>query len=149
MNASPSSIPPSARWLGFGGLIPFFALTVLVLVDDGHTQRWSFALLAYGAVITSFVGALHWGFAVLWPQAGAALQLRLLGWSVVPALGAWCALLLPPAVGLPLLAGLLGAHCLFDLALLRHAVLPAWYPRLRAALSVGAIGSLVIAALAR
>lgn len=148
MNTTDRSIPRPALWLGIGGLIPFVGMAALILADMGNAVRWSYVLLNYGAVIVSFVGALHWGFAVLWPRQDQRLRTRLLVWSVVPALGAWVALLLPTALGLPLLATLLAVHCAFDLALRRHGVLPEWYPRLRTALTLGAIISLLVATFA-
>lgn len=148
MNTAGTSMPPLARWLGFGGLIPFVGLAALVLADAANAVRWSFVLLNYGAVIVSFVGALHWGFAMLWPQPTAALRTRLMVWSVVPALGAWVALLLPTAIGLAVLAGLLVVHFGFDLGLRHFRVLPAWYPRLRSLLTLGAVLSLLAAAVA-
>lgn len=145
MNSATSTIPLPARWLGFGGLIPFIALTAAGLLDPAHADRWSFALLGYGAVILSFVGALHWGFASLWQAHPADRRARMMAWSVVPALGAWLALLLPQALGLGLLGVLFIVHYLFDVALALRADLPAWYLRLRAPLTVGAVASLTIA----
>lgn len=147
MNSATTTIPLPARWLGFGGLIPFFALSAAGLLDPTHAQRWSFALLAYGAVILSFVGALHWGFATLWHQHPADRRARMMAWSVVPALGAWLALLLPQTLGLGLLGVLFIVHYLFDVALTLREDLPAWYLRLRAPLTVGAVISLTVAAI--
>lgn len=146
MSANTSSIPPPARWLGFGGLIPFFFLAAASLLDPPRAARWSFALLAYGAVILSFVGALHWGFATLWQSHSDTYRGRLMAWSVIPALGAWIALVLPLEAGLGLLCVLFVAHYLCDLNLSRNREVPAWYLRLRAPLTLGAVVSLATVA---
>ena len=51
----PAPIPSPVAWLGYGGLLPFVALAAVGLWAPG-TPWWSAALLAYGAVILSFVG---------------------------------------------------------------------------------------------
>ena len=58
------SVPKAASWLGGLGLAPFvyFALVVEHL-DLGMKVSASFALVAYGAVILSFLGGIHWGAA--------------------------------------------------------------------------------------
>ena len=53
------ALPRSAAWLGFGGLLPFVGLALTAFVDRHHGIVWADALVAYGAVILSFVGALH------------------------------------------------------------------------------------------
>jgi hypothetical protein len=146
MNSMPSSIPLPARLLGFGGLIPFFVLAGASLIDTAQAGRWAFALLAYGAVILSFVGALHWGFATLWQCHSTSYRARLMSWSVVPALGAWIALVMPTVAGLGLLCALFVAHHASDLLLARNRELPAWYLRLRTPLTLGAVASLAIVA---
>jgi hypothetical protein len=60
-------------------------------------------LAAYGALIASFLGGIHWGLAMRLPQAPA----RLLVWGVVPSLLAWPAVMMPPHAGLVILGVLL------------------------------------------
>ena len=117
--AGPAARPPRiAALLGYGGLLPFGALALLLALGGAHSARWWPMLLAYGAVILSFVGALHWGFAMALPGLGAVERQRLYGWSVVPALAAWPALLwAAPAAALLLVAGF-GAHYAQDRRLL-------------------------------
>lgn len=51
----------TALLLGFGGLIPFVGLSSLYILTSGtHQQTLLFSLLAYGATIISFLGAIHW-----------------------------------------------------------------------------------------
>ena len=96
------------RWawgLGYGGLIPFVSLAVAVWQPGGADRsRVLFALVAYGATILSFLGAIHWGLAM---RDAFGPSVGLLLWGVVPSLLAWLAMLLAPAIGLGLLiAGL-------------------------------------------
>ena len=94
--ALPDSLRRTARWLGYGGLIPFIVLAPISLLDSHHGFTWSDALFAYGAVILSFVCALHWGFSMALPGLDDARRVRTMLWSVVPSLMAWPALLLVP-----------------------------------------------------
>lgn len=56
-------IPPLTRLLGFAGLLPFLAAALGAWAGP---EAWRgaalWALAAYGAVILSFLGAVHWGF---------------------------------------------------------------------------------------
>ena len=145
MIAVTTSTPAPARLLGFGGLLPFVTLAAASAFDPSHAAFWRHALVAYGAVILSFVGALHWGFATVWESHSAHYRSRLMGWSVVPALGAWIALLAPSQIGLALLTLLFAVHYVFDLGLARRSNLPGWYMRLRTPLTAGAVLSLAFA----
>ena len=64
MSEKQCPIPIWPRWLGAGGALPFLILGVLSWVDWQAQAQVQFAVLAYGACILSFVGALHWGFAM-------------------------------------------------------------------------------------
>ena len=97
-------------------------------------------MAGYGAVILSFVGALHWGIAMSAPDLEAALRRRAFAWSVVPALMAWPALLLEPRVGSVILVAAFAIHYLQDRRLASQASLPGWYLPLRLRLSTVAGG---------
>ena len=84
--------PASTTWLGYGGLLPFVGLAVLMAIDAQRQELWSRALIAYGAVILSFVGALHWAFAMVLPGLSSTQRRNRWIWSTVPALLAWPAL---------------------------------------------------------
>ena len=130
-----SRTPPTAvAWLGYGGLVPFVALAAATAIDPVRAPAWTQALLAYGAVILSFVGALHWGVAMATPTDARRSSLFI--WSVVPSLLGWVALLASQA-GYPglaaalMVAGFL-AHYGMDLHQFRNSsLLPAWYLPLR------------------
>jgi Protein of unknown function (DUF3429) len=79
----------ATRVLGWSGLLPFVggALAVAVAPPAWHDTALR-ALVAYGAVIVSFLGGIHWGS----PTGAAHDAARL--WGVVPSLLAWPLLLL-------------------------------------------------------
>lgn len=85
---------PLAFVLGFAGLVPFVAcgLAALALPDE-RAERMMVALIGYGAVILSFLGGVHWGFALADPEARLVRARLALG--VLPSLVGWLAVLLP------------------------------------------------------
>lgn len=145
---NPVAPPRTVAWLGYGGLIPFLLLTPASLLDHHHGEVWSDALYAYGAIILSFIGALHWGLAMSLPALSERQRSVLFAWSVVPALIAWPAILFSPPLAAPLLVIGFIAHYLQDRRLARKATLPNWYLPLRLRLSSVAIVSLVAGAFA-
>lgn len=133
--ATLAAVPRPALYLGFAGLLPFLASTLAVWLAP---FRWNLAALdiqlAYGAVILSFMGAVHWGLAM----AGGrdSLTYERLGWSVAPALLGWLALLMNPVLGLFLLAAGFAAVYLGDLRSIAAGNTPAWYRALRKPLTI-------------
>lgn len=138
------SVPSAAAWLGGFGIIPFAGLSLaLPFANDVLKGQLSFALLAYGAIILSFVGGIHWGLAI-----GAVAQTdntlwRRLALSIGPSLVAWVALLAPFSIGFLVLAAAFVAMLLVDIRASRMLEAPAWYPKLRWPLSCGAVASLL------
>ena len=135
MTSSPTR-PTVVAWLGYGGLMPFLALAAASWLDPAHSGTWVPGLLAYGAVILSFVGALHWAFAMTHPQLQGESNHAVYLWSVVPCLLGWAALMMVPKAGATLLIAGLLAHYRQDLRLAQVIELPAWYLPMRQRLSV-------------
>ncbi len=148
MNPRFSPDPAVPRILGAAGAIPFLLLAVLSSIQGPYRESSQFALMAYGAVILSFVGALHWAFALV----VEGLTERERGWhylwSVVPALLGWLALQLPPVASLLLLAAGFWAHYLQDRRLAARITLPTWYLPLRLGLTLTVSLSLLAALVA-
>jgi hypothetical protein len=112
-------------------LIPFVVLAAAAVVGGHYAGFCSHALFAYGAVILSFVGAVHWGFAMTRTDLSEQHRNATWAWSVVPALLAWLALLVTPAAtGVILVVGFL-AQYLQDRRLSRQSLVPPWYLPLR------------------
>src|SRR4051794_34884824 len=143
------SLPRPAQWLGLAGLLPFLGSALLSWTASGDWRGVAlYSLAAYGAVILSFLGAVHWGMALRAPAAEAAAMAPRLGLGVVPSLVGWVALLLPPLPGLSLLAlGILGTAAV-ETAAARRGLVPPAYLRLRWILSLGAALCLAIGAAA-
>lgn len=129
-------------WLGYAGLFPFVAaLAALATTSDPATQALAVDVLRfYAAVIASFLGAVHWGVAVVDP----AMRRARLRWGVTPALIAWTLLLIPTVPALVGFVALFAAVLYVDWRLLP---LPdEQYRLLRAQLSTGVILILAVAA---
>jgi hypothetical protein len=135
--------------LGLSGLLPFAAAALAVLLAPDYWGGFARgALIAYGAVILSFLGAVHWGLALRAPATEAWATPARLVLGVVPSLIAWLAMLLFEAPSLILLAaGILGTAALEHWAAGRGLV-PGFYLRLRWVLSFGAALCLVVPFLA-
>jgi hypothetical protein len=135
--------PLIATQLGYAGLIPFVLLAGLCWWPDPHVAKASLhALLDYAAVILAFMGAVHWGVAML--QDRPCPQ-RMIG-SVLPALLAWFALSLPPLAALALMATGFAVLLYVDVEVTRKDKLPGWYPTLRRPLTAGVLLALGVAA---
>lgn len=140
-----STTPPfPVAILGYGGLIPFVGLAGLHLAGLS-LGTWSAAggLLAYGAVILSFVGALHWGVAMLAPKIDRKRRTQCYVWSVVPALIGFLALGIQSNISFSLLIVGFALAYWQDADLANKIELPGWYPKLRARLSVIACACLL------
>ena len=142
-------IPRLPLWLGLGGLVPFWIAGVGIwIVAAPWALLLLYAQLAYAALITSFLGAVHWG--VVLGRAAALAEPHLdpraptmLVWGVVPALAAWVIILGTPFVGVvwlgPLLMIVLLATAYFaDIQAANAGLMPPWYLRLRKILTIGA-----------
>ena len=126
--ALPLSIPPdtTAQRLAYAGLLPLVSGAMLVWAVHDEVQAYgALALSAYAAVLLSFLGGIHWGFAMRQPLLYAQPQPQpqpqsqpqvqppprqataLLVWGVVPSLVAWPAALMPPRGGLVILGVML------------------------------------------
>lgn len=140
-----SSIPSAAAWLGGLGVLPFAGLSIATMfANDASKISLLGALMAYGAVILSFLGGIHWGLAIGVVSQTDNTLLRRLILSVLPSLVAWVALLMPFHLGLPILAAAFATMLLVDVRASRMHEAPAWYPKLRWPLSFGAIAALLL-----
>jgi hypothetical protein len=83
----------------------------------------------------SFVGALHWAFAMTLPELDTEQRVVRFVWSVIPALLAWTALLLPPLLAATLLIAGFVVHYLQDRRLDSLSNLANWYLPMRLRLS--------------
>jgi Protein of unknown function (DUF3429) len=125
----PSSL---ALRLGYGGLLPFAVGAILVwwvradaLPYLSYLSYLAYAargLAAYGALIVSFLGGIHWGLAMRQAQPSS----RLLIWGILPSLVVWPALLMPPGVGLVIIGMMLLICYAVDRVLYAEHGVAAW-----------------------
>ncbi|GEK74296.1 MULTISPECIES: DUF3429 domain-containing protein [Halomonas] len=120
--------------LGVAGLGPFLATLAAAFLAPPPGQALAIeAFLAYGSVILSFLGGVHWGLALV-GAGGSEPAGRRLVVGVLPSLIAWPALLLdPPATAAMLLTGFVALR-LYE-AGPGAAGLPSDYRRLRTRLT--------------
>ncbi len=162
------------RWLGYGGLIPFTGLALAAWIASApHTKQALInANALYGAVILSFLGAIHWGLlmgrhastdsdcscAADTPQGLADFTANAkksreeslaLVWGVLPALLAWALLaLLPVGVACQMLALCLWLAWLIDKNIYDRIPPLQQFMVLRTHLTLGASIGLIITGMA-
>lgn len=135
MNSVSTPLSPSRfAVLGYGGLLPFIGLTLLVLCYAQYRSLWSAMLVSYGAVILSFIGALHWGFAMALQGMLAEHRRARLVWSVIPALVGWVSTLVAVPLGCLMLTAGFIVHLWQDQKLAQ--ALPRWYLPMRGYLTL-------------
>lgn len=145
-----------AGTLGSLGLLPFFALAVAwwLPLAPPQARALELGLVAYAAVIVTFVGAVHWGLALATPELDKQQAWQALGWSVAPSLLGWCGLMLAfvglsPAIVVAILLADLWLCRLADSVLLPlYPRAPRWFAPLRTRLTIGASLALAIALVA-
>lgn len=139
-----AGLGPGAVVAGWMGVLPFAAALVCVAFLPDWRGFGLRVALAWGAVILSFLGAVHWGLALAghlrWDRG------TVLG-SVLPALWASGALLLGGARGVALLVAGFGAFWLYEHRRL-GAELPSGYLALRRGLSIAVCASLAMTVIA-
>ncbi|MBV6631586.1 MAG: DUF3429 domain-containing protein [Alphaproteobacteria bacterium] len=158
-------IPLPAAVLGYGGLTPFVlsALGIWLLPVSIATFVVS-AQIFYAAIIIGFLGAVHWGWAIMKDFDAPTTSWEPYAWGVTPAILAWVIVVLSAwptstAPGDTMLAldqtvSLMMALLLLTLLIdLKHSRTPdagapprwpAWFRRLRWHLTIGAVASLAI-----
>ena len=137
-----------ARLLGFAGLFPFVGLSLWLLgIAPDHEWRAGtiLLLLAYGAVILSFLGGARWGLALAREQADEPLDYVL---SMAPPLIGWLAVIIPVPYAFALLAVAFAAQGAWDALAVHTGRAPAWYGRLRTILTMVVVGCMIVAFIA-
>ena len=121
----------------------FLALTLLVCIGPSSYRATAIAaLLAYGASIVSFLGAIHWGLGMRDARTASS---GMWVWGVVPSLIAWVALLLAPTAGLSLITAGLVACLIVDSQVYPRHQLAAWLPLRRVLTGVASVSCLAAA----
>lgn len=130
------TVPRAPLWLGLGGALPFAACLVAYAAGGLWIVSQALALkvmLAYGAVILSFLGGIRWGLALRLENADRRDARFAL--SILPSLLGWVALLLPSFPALVLLAVAFAAQGAWDVGDAGEDGAPAWFATLRSLLT--------------
>lgn len=133
------TLPPLAIVLGLAGLLPVIGCGLAAISSaEPRSGQMLLALIGYGAVVLSFLGGVHWGFALTEDPPRSERARLVLG--ALPALVGWLALLvqlvLPAEVGLAvLIAGFIGA-VVIEAQARQRTLVPRGYMVLRWALSI-------------
>lgn len=133
-------LPNMMWWLGYGGLIPFTVMLLVLLTGKGVPFLEGFppglVLGAYTATVLTFIGAMHWWVALDIQDGLQGTELgKLLALSLIPTMVAWFALLLPVNIALFVLAALIILAYYADSVLLFDKI-DEWYAGMRRNLSV-------------
>lgn len=140
----PASQTVAAR-LGYAGLIPAIVLSLWLFgIPDDHPWRDQTVMLltGYAAVVLSYLGGIRWGITLAEPGEDAPNTFAL---SVLPALGGWAALFVPPPYSFVLLAVAFAAHGAWDTLSAQQGRIPDWFARLRMQLTAGIVVTMIIA----
>jgi hypothetical protein len=145
-----SRLPPAAIALGIAGLIPFIGCGVAALAQPiPLATPWVIALIAYGAVVLSFLGGVHWGFVLATPgdESTRRRDAVRLGLGVCPAIVGWLAVatafVLPPEAALAVLIAGFVATAVVEAQGRRLGLVSPAYMWLRWGLTVVVVAALV------
>jgi hypothetical protein len=134
--------------LGLAGLIPFVVLAFACwAVDPAWLSAFIRGQLAYGILILSFLGGIHWGSAMLARDLSDAQTRKAMMWSVAPALIAWFATMTRGFGFAVLMAGFIAAYQV-DKRLFAWYQLPPWFIRLRFILTCVVTAALALTVIA-
>lgn len=129
------------------GGFPFVLLSVMTALGTfGDAKQALDVLLIYAAVIISFLGGIHWGFAVHQFTINRPIANMLIAESVIPSLVAWGVLLYPDHyVQLLVLTLLYTFTWGIDSLLYNNDLMPQWFFNIRCMITPVVVVSLYVA----
>lgn len=131
----------SAWALSLAGILPFIVPVFWLYFaneDRALVMRAHLYMVAYGAIILSFLGGIRWGIAINDSRTN-----HLIG-SVVPSLIAWACLLAPTPYQLPALTFGFCAQWFWDYRSTKQGSLPSWFGHMRSFISLCVISLFVL-----
>ena len=130
--------------IGYAGLIPFLLMMLGVwFADPSWLGDFVRGQLAYGMVILSFLGGIHWGAALTSSAMPEADIRKALMWGVTPSLIAWSATLFGGFGFAVLMAGFVAALQV-DKQMYPAYGMPEWLLVLRKKLTIVVVLSLIL-----
>ncbi len=138
--------PPLITWVYGGlGLVPFLGgATAAVLFAGLPRLAAQLELVAYGALILSFLGGGRWGLEI----GRRPVRVAVISASMLPTIVAFLILIamgLPSPLRLAAMSAAFVAQWAWDV---RSGATPPWYPPLRHLLTLGAVGCMLVGAAA-
>ena len=133
--------------LTLAGGLPFVALSLMVSMHWFSDAKAVLSfLLTYAAVIISFLGGVHWGFAVQHFHQHRRIANLLLATSITPPLIAWGILLYPDHYAQLLVLTLLYSFMwAIDSLLYNNDLMPQWFFNIRCIITPVVVVSLYVA----
>ena len=139
----PKTPPKVVLIYGVMGLSGFLGPVLAGVLTPGYRDLALRLLIAYAALILSFLGGARWGLTVARPEP-SPLTVSL---AMLPTLFALGLMMLPATLQSWQIGGLVLGLTLQWLWDIRARGLPDWYPGLRTLLSGGAVAGLIAGAL--
>ena len=134
-----------AHLLGYGGLIPFIALSIgCALVHPDMLPVLVGGQLSYAVAILSFLGGVHWGATVLCAELSSQRTKLALLWGVTPSLVAVFSAQLLLGIGFAFMTAAFVAAYLVDKRLYAWYAMPDWFLTLRFRLTCVVVASLLL-----
>jgi hypothetical protein len=134
--------------LGYAGLIPFVAMALACwVVDPSWLGDFIKGQLAYGVIILSFLGGVHWGATILSGELSIERTRRSLLWGVTPPLLAWLATMTGGFGFAVLMAGFIAAYQVDKRAFAWYRM-PDWLIGLRFRLTCVVVPALALSVIA-
>lgn len=140
-------IPGIALALALLGAVPFVGLSVGISMHPAATEQLLSSLFTYAAIVLSFLGGIHWGFAVDHADEGKNhIALIMYMESVAMALLAWAILFIPETyLRLLAYAFLYAVAWGTDSILYNQRYIPLWYFNLRGIVTPIVVVSMYVA----
>ncbi|MFT6107083.1 MAG: hypothetical protein ACJA0S_001254 [Rickettsiales bacterium] len=123
-----------AKILTLSGSLVFIFLTFLKFCGNDYFFKIEInsILIAYGAIILSFVSGMHFSYAILQDK----IPIRLLIFSNIIALFAWCCLLMDFKLSLAILLLCYLFNILIDFIAHKNSIIEKWFFDLRLRISL-------------
>jgi len=137
-----SSAPAAAQMLGYAGLVPFAAMSIIIASSGSAAAGVIHAEIGYGACVLSFLGGARWGFAIA--RGGTQGLFRPLGIATLPTLFATLVLFMSPATALAALIAGFVLVLVADRQDLRLGLIAPWYWSMRLILTSIALVALAV-----
>jgi hypothetical protein len=122
------------KLLTYAGSIPFIFLTILNLkgTQTIYGADVTKTLIAYAAIILSFVAAIHFAYGIMQDQYANSFLIK----SNIIALAAWVALLIEFQLAILIILTGFIITTFIDICAFKKSVIPEWFFKLRMRISI-------------